>query len=87
MIGSTIADEGLDVPALDTLILAGGGRSSTRAFQRIGRVLRLYKGKTRATVFDFDDKTNRMLQNHSKARMKYYRTEPRWNVQSFNVKI
>lgn len=87
LIGSTIADEGLDVPALDTLILAGGGRSSTRAFQRIGRVLRLYKGKTRATVFDFDDRTNRMLQNHSKARMKYYRTEPRWNVQSFNVKI
>lgn len=87
LIGSTIADEGLDVPALDTLILAGGGRSSTRAFQRIGRVLRLYKGKTRATVFDFDDRTNRMLQNHSKARMKYYRIEPRWNVQSFNVRI
>ena len=27
LIGSTIADEGLDIPVLDTLILAGGGKT------------------------------------------------------------
>ena len=87
IISSTIGDEGLDIPALTNLILCGGGRSSNKIFQRIGRVLRLYPGKTRATVFDFDDRTNKMLQNHTKTRIKYYKTEPRWTLKSFNVKL
>lgn len=86
LIGSTIADEGLDVPALDTLILAGGGRSSTRAFQRVGRVLRLYPGKERAYVFDFEDATP-MLKRHANIRKKLYRTEPQWKIKIFNDKL
>ena len=70
LIASTIADEGLDLPILDTLILAGGGKSSTRAFQRVGRVLRLHEGKTKAIVFDFTDYTP-MLRRHSRNRQKY----------------
>lgn len=83
LIGSTIADEGLDLPALDCLILAGGGRSSTRAFQRIGRVLRLSSGKDRAIVFDFEDGTP-MLNRHSKVRRKLYEQEPAWNIKYLN---
>jgi len=41
IIGTSLADEGLNIPALDSLILAGGGKSPTRMVQRIGRVLRL----------------------------------------------
>ncbi len=41
LIATTLADEGLDVPCLNTLILAGSGKSSTKALQRIGRVIRL----------------------------------------------
>lgn len=92
LIGSTIADEGLDIPSLDCLILAGGGKSSTRAFQRIGRVLRLYedpqtgKKKERAIVFDFVDYTP-MLRRHSRVREKLYRTEERWDIKFFNPNL
>lgn len=42
LIATTLADEGLDIPTLDTVILAGGGKSTTRTLQRIGRAIRLH---------------------------------------------
>lgn len=88
LIGSTIADEGLDISSLDCLILAGGGKSSTRAFQRIGRVLRLHTNpdntkKERALVFDFTDYTP-TLRRHSRVREKLYLTEEKWDIKYFN---
>lgn len=79
LIASTIADEGLDVPILDCLILAGSGKSSTRAFQRVGRVIRLYKGKTNAIVYDFMD-ANLTFYKHSLFRKALYETEPEWEI-------
>ncbi len=92
LIGSTIADEGLDIPPLDCLILAGGGKSSTRAYQRIGRVIRTYKDhktgieKDRALVFDFIDYTP-MLRRHSRIRERLYRSEERWEIKFLNSSI
>lgn len=86
LIGSTIADEGLDLPILDCLILAGGGRSSTRAFQRVGRVLRLHKNKERAIVFDFEDATP-MLNRHAKVRKNLYKQEPEWEIKYLNPNL
>lgn len=86
LIGSTIADEGLDIPNLDCLILLGGGKSSTKAFQRIGRVLRLNGDKKKATVFDFDDETP-MLHRHALQRMKMYKTEEEWTVKMMNMNL
>jgi superfamily II DNA or RNA helicase len=79
LIASTIADEGLDLPRLDTLILAGAGKSSTRAFQRIGRVLRLYPGKTKAEVYDFID-SNETFYKQSMTRKALYETEKLWKI-------
>jgi superfamily II DNA or RNA helicase len=79
MIGSTIADEGLDLPILDTLILAGAGKSSTRAFQRIGRVLRLYEGKRDAVVYDFMD-SNETFNKQAAVRHALYQTESLWKI-------
>ena len=79
LISSTIADEGLDLPILDCLILAGGGKSSTKAFQRVGRVLRLYKNKTHALIYDFEDATP-TLHKHYLFRKKLYETEPEWKI-------
>jgi len=84
LIGSTIADEGMDCAPLDCLILAGGGRSSTRAYQRIGRVLRLFKNKNRAIVFDFDDKSP-ILHRHSLTRKRLYKKEPLWDIQYIKI--
>ncbi len=55
IIATTIADMGLDLPILGALVLAGGGKSSTRHLQRIGRIARPYPGKDSALVIDFDD--------------------------------
>ncbi len=84
LIATVIADEGLDMPILDTLVLAGGGKSSTRAFQRVGRVLRPYGDKTKAIVFDFEDFTP-MLRRHARVRRKLYKTEPAWEIGKFIV--
>ena len=86
LIGSTIADEGMDCPAINVLILGTGGKSSTRAFQRVGRALRLFEGKTRAIVFDFQDYTP-MLRRHSRIREKLYRTEEAWTIKPFNIDL
>ncbi len=55
IVATQIADMGLDIPNLSALVLAGGGKSSTRHLQRIGRVVRPFAGKSRPVVVDFCD--------------------------------
>jgi len=78
-IASVIFDEGIDVRPLDTLILAGGGKSPTRALQRIGRILRPYEGKKGAIAVDFMDNC-KYMQSHSKKRLSIYRTEEEFEI-------
>ena len=82
LLGTTIFDEGLDLPAADCLILAGAGKSSTRALQRIGRVLRKHPGKQRAYVYDFLDMTP-MFRRQASARNKLYKSEPEFALKNF----
>jgi superfamily II DNA or RNA helicase len=79
LVATTIADEGLDIKPLAGLVLAGAGKSSTRALQRIGRVLRPYPGKRIAEVTDFYDNAKYLL-DHSDARVKMYESEPNFVV-------
>ena len=79
MIASVIADEGLDLKPLSGLILAGGGKSSVKALQRIGRTLRPFKDKEGAEIVDFNDQA-RYLMKHSEARQRLYDTEPAWVI-------
>jgi superfamily II DNA or RNA helicase len=74
LIATTLADEGLDVPTLDAVILAGGGKSASRTYQRIGRALRPAEGKTEARILDFIDDLP-YLREHSEARIELYRQE------------
>jgi superfamily II DNA or RNA helicase len=86
IIGTSLADEGLDLPALDAVILAGGGKSLIKALQRVGRALRKYPGKTEAVVIDFYDKV-RYLSGHSKKRIRIYESEPEFQIfKEFNLK-
>lgn len=52
----TILGEGVDIPSLDAIIMAGGGKSEYLSLQRIGRILRKSGGKTTAYVIDFTDR-------------------------------
>lgn len=79
LVATTIADEGLDIKPLTALILAGGGKSSTRALQRVGRVLRPFPGKVHAEVIDFEDQA-KFLIDHSKRRLKIYETESNFSI-------
>lgn len=69
LIGSTILDVGVDVPAIGMIILGGAGKAEVQFRQRIGRALRAKKiGPNVAFVVDFDDVHNRILSDHSQQR-------------------
>ena len=90
IVSTSVFDAGISVSPLGTLILLGAGKSSTRAFQRIGRVLRLFDGKERAKVFDFADK-NLTFYKHYLTRKALYSVEPEFKKnmylldENFNV--
>lgn len=76
---TTLADEGLDLPPLRTLVIAVGGRSKTRTLQRIGRLVRPYPGKKIAVAYELEDPTG-FAKTHLHERLKLYKTEPHWRV-------
>lgn len=55
IVATQLADEGLDVPNLDCLILASGGRAAGRAIQRAGRIMRIADDKQKPIIFDLVD--------------------------------
>lgn len=57
LVATQLADEGLDVPGLDALVVASTGRAAGRAVQRIGRVMRVAQGKAQPLVVDVVDPT------------------------------
>lgn len=79
LIGTSLADEGLNVPIISGVILAGGGKSRTRIFQRIGRALRLHASKTDALIYSFIDNA-RYLRKHSYDLISLLKTEPEFKV-------
>lgn len=71
-----IFDEGVDVPAIRTLILPAGGKSSIRLLQRVGRALRRKKsGKNVAEIHDFIHYGNEHLLDHTLQRINIYEGE------------
>jgi len=82
IIATSLLDEGVDVPAASVGIFAGGGKSSTRELQRVGRFIRKDPNdpnKTNAYIEEFYDHT-RFLSHHTKARLKILQTEPRFQI-------
>lgn len=73
MVATSLADEGLDVPRLETVILAAGGRSAGKLEQRTGRVMRPSEGKLRGVVHDFVDRGASLAYSQFKARMRTYK--------------
>jgi superfamily II DNA or RNA helicase len=55
LFATQLADEGLDVPALDAVIIMTPQRSAGRTIQRAGRVLRALDGKRQPLVIDIVD--------------------------------
>ena len=79
MVVSKIADEALDLPNVEHLVLAGGGRAPHRQIQRIGRGMRASAGKERVVVFDFID-YGKYIGAHYRRRRRLYDAEPAYQV-------
>ena len=74
-IASPIFDEGVDVPGVNAVILAGGGSSHIKLLQRIGRGLRQKSNGNELKVLDFIDDTSAHLLKHSNDRIDTYAAE------------
>ena len=72
IVATSLADEGLDLPIANVLILVSGGRSSAKTEQRTGRVLRAFQGKDYGLIYDFLDRQHTLMHNHAKKRMATY---------------
>lgn len=69
LIGTTILDVGVDVPATGMIILTGAGKAEVALRQRIGRGLRAKKsGPNVAFIVDFEDIFNDHLKLHYQQR-------------------
>jgi superfamily II DNA or RNA helicase len=78
LIASTILDEGIDVPTIDALILAGSRKSRIRTMQRLGRGLR---GRC-LVVVEFSNFGHKYLIEHSLKRLEDYRSENCFSIYS-----
>jgi superfamily II DNA or RNA helicase len=77
LIGSTILDVGVDVPAIGMVILAGAGKAEVQLRQRIGRGLRAKKsGPNVALIVDFADEGNEHLAKHAAQRRQIIEDTP-----------
>lgn len=74
VISSSVWREGIDIPTLDVIINASGGKSEIPTLQAIGRGLRKAKGKTKVIIVDFLD-PYRYLAEHSIQRVQIYNRE------------
>ena len=73
IVATSLADEGLDVPCANVLVLVCGGRNPGKVEQRTGRVLRSDGEKTHGTIYDFTDADiHPLLARHAKQRRNTY---------------
>lgn len=72
VVASSLADEGLDVPRLDRIILAFPSRAKARTVQRLGRLMRPHPNKQRAVLFDIVDAAVMPLVRQYRERRKLY---------------
>jgi len=78
----SLLSTGVDIPALDTLIIAGDLKSDVLAEQSAGRILRLFEGKADPLIIDIADSGNGILKNQARLRRKFY-GEQGWMVRDF----
>ena len=73
-ISTIIWREGTNMPSLNAVINAGGGKSDTATVQTLGRVLRKSEGKEQGWIVDFLD-NYRYLAQHTVSRLQTYVNE------------
>jgi superfamily II DNA or RNA helicase len=72
LISTSLTDEGVDLPAIDAVVLAGAGKSRIKSIQRVGRGMR--RGGKDLVVYDFMDEHHRKLIKHARKRSRDYQS-------------
>ncbi len=72
VIASNIWAEGVNIPNLNVVINAAGGRSELVTLQKIGRGLRVSEGKVGVLIVDFFDPSHKYLIDHFGHRVSIY---------------
>ena len=68
LLATRLADEGLDLPALERLFVVMPRRAATKVLQQAGRVMRTAPGKEAPVIFDFRDRRVGVLEAQARAR-------------------
>jgi len=71
VISTVVFTTGVNIPSLNAIILAGGGKSDIAVIQSIGRVLRKCEGKDYGLIIDLLDQ-GRYLSEHCVSRLSLY---------------
>lgn len=75
IVGSSVLDEGIDIPSFNALIMGTAMKKYRRTVQRIGRGMRPKPGDNSVYVFDFEDETNSTFEDHWEFRKLTYGLE------------
>jgi superfamily II DNA or RNA helicase len=95
VLATQLADEALDVPRLNRVLLTHPGKHEGRIIQQIGRALRKFPGKDDAIVYDFIDWRVGVLRRQWDARKRTYRKNkieirkekrPHWRIKLEKVR-
>jgi len=79
---TSIADEGMNAPIAQVLIMARVGKAKGRTEQRVGRVLRPYPGQDHGLVVDVCDSAHKMLEIQHFQRLNLYR---KWGFEALQA--
>jgi superfamily II DNA or RNA helicase len=74
VLATQLADEALDVPILNRVILAHPGKHEGRIIQQIGRAIRQHAGKQDAVIYDIVDPKVSVLKRQWNERKRTYKT-------------
>ena len=75
VVSSPVFDSGIDLPELQSVIIAAGGKSPIKLLQRIGRGMRKTSTKSTFEVWDIFDSAHRYLANHTWDRIRVLKRE------------
>lgn len=84
LIATTILDEGVDVPNVNALIYARGGKSIRKLLQGVGRGLRKKSDGSNLRIYDFIDDTAYNLVSQSQQRLETLQKE-KFKTKKYNI--
>ena len=85
LISTAVLSEGINLPLVQELIYAAGGKAKISVKQWMGRIERLHHTKSKSVFHDFWD-VGKYIQKHSEIRMKIYRDEQLPVLLDFDMK-